>query len=179
MKNLFLTFIVLLAVCFFSTACNEKKDRVLFDFESASELDRLSWKCHMLFSISDEHIVHGNHSLKFEFFPSSYPGLSCLLKQKNWQGYSSFQFNVYNPDDLKTQIVVRIDDKENALEHNDRYNKAFTLQPGMNTITIPLARVKTSGGQRNLNLRTITQFIVFMSHPKKHHQLYFDYFRLT
>ena len=58
-----------------------ESEKILFDFESDSELDRFHWQCHTLFSLSDEHATHGKKSLKLELFPSDYPGLSANAGQ--------------------------------------------------------------------------------------------------
>jgi len=108
---------IILFVCMFFIAACEKtnnKELVLFDFESESVLDEFHWKCHTLFSLSDDHAVHGEKSLKLELFPSSYPGLSPKLKHHDWRGYGSFCFDVVNPSPEPVSIVLRIDDKKEA-----------------------------------------------------------------
>jgi len=76
-------------------------------------------------------------------------------------------------------LVLRIDDKKDAFEFNDRYNKSFVLAPGLNQVRIPLENLETSGNSRRLDLKNIYRFLVFMSHPDKRYVLYLDYFRLV
>jgi hypothetical protein len=173
---------MILFVCmFFITACEKinNKEFVLLDFESESVLDEFHWKCHTLFSLSDLYAVQGKKSLKLELFPSSYPGLSPKLKHYDWRGYQNFCFNVYNPLSEPVNLVLRIDDRKDALEYNDRYNKTFILKPGANKLKIPLESLKTSGTERPLELKNIYRFLIFMSHPDKKYILYLDYFRLV
>jgi len=176
-KNIF---IALLCVSVLS-ACGKIKDKemVLFDFESESVFDEFHWKCHTLFSLSDLYAAQGKRSLKLELYPSSYPGLSPELKHHDWRGYKSFCFEVYNPLPDPVTLVLRIDDKKNAEEYTDRYNKRFVLNPGANQVKIPLENLQTSGNARPLDLKNIYRFLVFMSHPEKIHVLYLDYFRLV
>ncbi|MDA3915453.1 MAG: hypothetical protein PF690_00565 [Deltaproteobacteria bacterium] len=151
---------------------------ILYDFESESVLDDIHWKCHTLYSLSNLHAVHGKKSLKLEMFPSSYPGLSPSLKYHDWEGYKSFCFEVYNPLSENISLVLRVDDKKQAQEYSERYNKSFTIVPGPNSVRIPFNTLKTSKTGRPLELENIDRFLVFMSHPDKKHVLYLDYFRL-
>ena len=172
-------FIVFLSIPFLS-ACSKSKPQevILYDFESQAVLDKVHWKCRTLFALSDYYAVHGKTSLKLELFPSSYPGFAPALKFHDWSGYKTFSFEVYNPSSDKLKLVLRIDDKKQALEHNERYNKSFTILPGANTITIALNTLKTSDTNIPLKLKNIYRFLVFMSHPEKKYVLYLDYFRL-
>ncbi len=161
-------------------ACGKMPDKelILLDFESEAVFDEVHWKCHTLFSLSDQHAVHGEKSLRLEMFPSSYPGLSPALKHNDWRGYQALCFEVYNPSPDTLKLILRIDDKKEALEHSDRYNKTFLIKPGANTLKIPFDSLTTSGTDRPLVLKHIYRFLVFMSHPDKNHVLYLDYFRL-
>jgi len=151
---------------------------IIYDFESESVLDDIHWKCHTLYSLSNLHAVHGKKSLKLEMFPSSYPGLSPFLKYHDWRDYKSFCFEVYNPLSENISLVLRVDDKKQAQEYSERYNKSFTIVPGPNSVRIPFTTLKTSKTDRPLELKNIYRFLVFMSHPDKKHVLYLDYFRL-
>jgi hypothetical protein len=176
-KNIF----ILLCCLFFLVACDKpaSKELLLFDFESESVFDEFHWKCHTLFFLSDDYAVKGKKSLKLELYPSSYPGLFPALKHHDWRGYQSFCFEVYNPLPEPVRLVLRIDDKKDALEYNDRYNKNFMLTHGANQLKIPLDSLKTSGVERPLELKNIYRFLIFMSHPDKKYVLYLDYFRLV
>ncbi|WP_457554127.1 hypothetical protein [Desulfobacula sp.] len=176
-KKIFIAFL-----CVFALAgCGKIKDKelVLFDFESGSVFDEIHWKCHTLFSLSDEHAVQGKKSLKLELYPSSYPGLFPALKYHDWHGYKAFCFEVYNPLPESVSLVLRIDDKKDAFEYNDRYNKSLMLSPGANQIKISLDSLKKSETTRPLDLKNIYRFLIFMSHPEKTYVLYLDYFRLV
>jgi hypothetical protein len=176
-KNIFM----LLWCVFFLVACDKQasKELLLFDFESESVFDEFHWKCRTLFSLSDDHAVQGRKSLKIELFPSSYPGLSPKLKHRDWRGYQALCFEVYNPSPETVSLVLRIDDKKEALEYSDRYNKNFLLKLGANQLKISLDSLKTSVTERPLELKNIYRFLVFMSHPDKRYVLYLDYFRLV
>ena len=152
---------------------------VLSDFESDADLDRFHWKCHTLFSLSNENVTHGDKSLRLELYPSDYPGLALKLGMNNWSRYKILSFDISNPEDEETSISVRIDDKQDYPNYADRYNKSFIIKPGLNRLNIPLTSLITSGARRPLDLKKIYRFLIFMSHPQKKSVLYIDYVHLV
>jgi hypothetical protein len=180
MKSTFKKTVIIMLCLLLFAACSKSdpQELILYDFESESALDEVHWKCHTLFSISGQYAAHGKKSLKLEMFPSSYPGFTPFLKHNDWRGYKSFCFEVYNPSSEKLKLVLRVDDKKQALEFSDRYNQSFTIMPGFNTLTIPLNTLKTSKTEIPLKLKNIYRFLIFMSHPDKKYILYLDYFKL-
>jgi hypothetical protein len=176
--------IILLILLSFLLNCSDQKtqEQILFDFESPSELDQLEWKCHTMYSLSDEHSTHGVKSLKLELYPSDgedYPGLTPIIRQKNWSGFKYFCFDIYNPEAKQEQISLRIDDKKDYPDYNDRYNTSIILVPGINRLCIPLNEIVTSGTMRKINLQNIDKVLIFMSNPEKQVALYMDYVRLV
>jgi hypothetical protein len=163
------------------TGCAVKPatEKVLFDFETDQELDRVDWKCHTLFSLSEEHATHGSKSLLMELYPSAYPGLAPILAEHDWRPYKSLRFDIYNPLETELEIIVRVDDKKKSDGYADRYNKAFRLGPGIKRVEIPLESLVTSGTKRNLDLKNINRFLIFMVSPTEKNVLYLDYIRLA
>ena len=162
-----------------SNCTGPESEKILFDFESDSELDHFHWQCHTLFSLSDEHAVHGKKSLKLELFPSDYPGLVPMLASNNWRGYKTFSFDVYNTQSKIIPLTVRIDDSKDYPDYPDRYNNTFYLQPGANTVSIPMDMLFTSDRKRKLDLKMIYSLVIFVAQPSKRIVLYFDNIRLT
>lgn len=156
-----------------------KAESIISDFESDPDLDRFIWKCHVLFFLSNEHATHGKKSLRLELFPYDYPGLEPMLAEHDWRGYSAFCFDVFNPRKTDIPLSVRIDDRRDSPDPNERYNATFTLYPGPNTICIPFTRLVTSGTHRKLDLKRIYKVLIFMAKPEEKEVLYFDYLRLT
>ena len=156
----------------------ENNERILFDAESDQELDRLHWQCKTMFFISSEHVTHGSHSLKMELYPSDYPGVSFRLSSRDWRGYNTLAFDIYNHHETETTLTIRIDDHKDANNYADRFNKNVVLHPGQNRIRIPLSSVVTSGSKKPLNLKTITSLVLFISSPMQRRILNLDYLRL-
>jgi len=168
--------VIVLAALLCVSACQKALDKetVLFDFETDTELDRLHWSCHTLFSLSDDHATRGAKSLKMELFPSAYPGLATEPRASDWRGYHEVCFDAYNPMDTSVRIEVRIDDQKNFPEYEDRYNKSFVLKRGTNRIVIPLETLVSSGTNRPLNLGRICRLFIFMNHPAQRTILFVD-----
>ena len=176
-------FLLIFTVCliFFMFVCcgGGSSELVLFDFESDSELDRFQWKCHTLFSLSDEHITHGARSLRLELYPSDYPGLITELEKNDWRRFKALCFDIYNPEKRKIWITVRIEDRKDYPNYDDRYSKNYSLEPGLNRVTIPLNTLLTSGTKRNLDQKRISRLLIFSAHPQNKVVLYVDYIRLV
>ncbi len=174
-----LAFVLILFGGLIGCSKSAPNELVLFDFETDAELDRIHWKCFTLFSLSDNNVTHGGNSLKMELYPSNWPGLTPKLDENDWRGYSQFKFDVFNPAPDEIKISVRIDDRKDYPDYEDRYAKQFILKPGMNRIEIPLDSLVTSGTKRNLDLKNIYRLLIFMGHPREKHVLYLDYIRLV
>jgi hypothetical protein len=167
--------ILLVSLILFSSCHGEPSgELVLFDFESETELDQLSWRCHALYSLSSDHATHGTKSLKLELFPSDYPGLVPFLAMKDWRGFKELCFDAYNPSKDMVRIVVRMDDRKDFPDYEDRYNKSFVVKRGSNHFSIPLDTLVTSGTKRHLDLSQIHRLFIFTAHPEKKITLYID-----
>ncbi len=157
--------------------CNREKPEhyLLFDFESDADLDRLVWTCKTQLALSEHHVTHGKKSLRMDLYPSEYPGLiSRRLDMRNWEGFTQLSFDVFNESEKTVRLGVRIDDRDDFPQFDDRYNKSFFLPPGLSTIVLPLDSLTTPHRERRLNLRTISRFYFFVSHPTSRLVLYID-----
>ena len=121
----------------------------------------------------------GTRSLRLELYPSEYPGLAPMLEKNNWSGYRALCFDIYNPAKQELQISMRIDDRKDFPDYNDRYNESFILKPGLNRMSLPLDMLLTTGGNRSLDLKNIYRVLIFMVSPSQKVGLYVDYMRLV
>jgi hypothetical protein len=173
--------IILIALCILTLlGCPREvpKELIFFDFETDAELDRIHWKCFTVFKLSEKYATHGKKSLKIELYPSDWPGWTPKIRKKDWRKYKHLCFDIFNPGDSNAEISIRIDDKEDYPEYKDRYNRRFILQPGSNSISIPLESMMTSGTNRKINLKNIHQMLLFMGSPDRKFTFYLDYVRL-
>jgi hypothetical protein len=174
-----MAFVVLLLPGFGSCQREAPHEKILFDFEEDAELDEIHWKCHTLFSLSEEHTTHGSRCLRMELYPSPYPGVTPMLRDHDWSRFRALAFDVYNPEENEIKLTVRIDDQKKYPEYEDRYNKSIILRKGGNRIEIPIESIMTSGTKRRLDARTIYRVIIFLVDPPVKTVLYTDYVRLV
>jgi hypothetical protein len=173
----FLLITTLVFIAFFG--CRHEPDELtLFDFETDADLNQIYWKCHTLFSISSEHATSGTKSLKMELYPSTYPGFAGRLSRNNWSGYKTLCFDIYNPNEDRVSITVRIDDRKEYPDYEDRYNEAFALSLGSNHVEIPLDPLSTSSSKRRLDTRHIERFLIYAVNPGHKIVFYLDSIRL-
>jgi hypothetical protein len=171
--------VILLAPIFVMCSGDGIPELIILDFESDSDLDRVSWKCHTLLNLAEKHATNGKNSLRLELYPSKYPGFVPILEEKDWRAYNALCLDIYNPSNKNLKIVIRIDDRKDFPHYDNRYNMGFELNPGKNNIRIPLDTLITSRTKRKLELKTIHRLLIFMVHPLQKVVLYLDYIRLV
>ena len=152
---------------------------VLYDFETDADLDRMHWRCFAMFSLSGAHAAHGENALEMRLFPSQWPGWSAKLADNDWRGYDALAFDVFNAQDEPVSVTVRIDDREDYPDYEDRFNRRLELVPGENRVVIRFEDLVTSGGQRPLDLKHIYRLLLFMESPEAERVLFLDYVRLV
>lgn len=167
----------MMVLCLFLVCCAEKpsakRDLLINDFETDADLDRLNWKCHTLFSLSDRGVSHGRSALKMIMTPSPYPGVSFADIPKDWRDFSRLAVSFYNPGTTDVHLTLRIDDKKEAPEYEDRVNLRLNVKPGMNLIKIPFDRLVCPSG-RTLELGHIFIVAFFTVNPGSEVVLYVD-----
>lgn len=168
--------------CLLILACgpaNKPTEYILFDFESESTLDLISWKCHTIFSVSEMHAGHGRFALQMALYPSATPGFVQRVPREDWSEYDSVCFDVFNDEDHVLEIGMRIDDQVECPDLTDCCHHYYSVRSGPNTVCIPLDTLTTAGTERKLDLQAIRRLFVFMIRPPAKTVLYLDYVRLT
>lgn len=181
-KHLFHKAAFLLLLAAFLPGCRERH-RFGYDFEQRAILDTLKWQCGTLFQLAPDHATSGASSLEVTFYPGppgvdeNYPGFSLTDFDRDWSGYRTLVFDAFNPEPGIIHLAVRIDDRENP-DYADRYNRGIVLNPGGNSIAIPLPELVTSGLKQPLDLKNILGVMFFLVNPKERHTVYFDRIRV-
>ncbi len=155
----------------------EKNFPVLADFESSIDLH--GWKG----DIERSNVFHssGNYSLKAHLNTKKYSGLSLLEFYNSWQGYTTLSFDIYNPEPLPIDLVIRVSDVRHELGANvltDRFNKKLHVESGWNPIEIPVAAIRQAPATRQLDMDSITSMIIFAMQLQKEQDIYLDNVRL-
>jgi hypothetical protein len=171
----------LLVLLIFLGSCSdkacEKKEGIINDFEADGDLDRLNWKCRTLFELSGTGVSHGRFALKLTMTPDLYPGVSFQEIPKDWRCYSSLNVSFFNPGKGAVPLTMRIDDKEDDPEYEDRVNMRLTILPGMNRLNIPFKNLVCPSGRR-LDTGHVYSLMFFCVRPPETVVLYVDNVRL-
>ena len=157
---------------------NSSNPKILFDFESESDLKRLNWECHKWFELSKENATSGQHSLRVILPPGQYPGINMEGIGKDWSESNYFKMDIFNPGEAGLKLHIRIDDNKSSWEYADRFDINFDLKPGLNQLSIPTDSIKTNIHHRPLNLKKIKRMIVFIPNNLQKREIYIDNIRL-
>lgn len=112
------------------------------------------------------------------FHPAPWPGIHAFDLRGDWQDYTNFKFDVFNPQNEALELVVRIHDASHNTEHNDRFNKTLSIKPGAKEISIPISKIENTRSGRKMKMNKIRVIMLYMSKPEEVYTLYFDNFRL-
>lgn len=94
--------------------------------------------------------------------PGEYPGLVIGEPYPDWNGWGHLTFRVSSSLSGPVSLVVRIDDIHHNNEHWDRFNRAFTIRPGVNAISIPVADIGAAPRRRAFDLSHVRRILLFV-----------------
>jgi len=152
---------------------------VLSDFETPFEADR--WESDARFAIDRSEASHGEASLRVDMDTSLYSGVALVHFPRNWTGYRYFRMEVLNPSPDQVDLNCRLHDGQHERRgptYTDRYNTAFRLRPGWNSLRIDLADVARAPAGRRMDMADIRGLIVFCSRLPAPHTIFIDDVRL-
>jgi hypothetical protein len=157
---------------------NPAAQKILFDFESESELEKLNWECHKWFELSEEHATSGKHSLRVILPPGQYPGINFQEIKKDWSESNYLKMDIFNPSGEDLKFHIRIDDNKSGWEYANRFDKDFEMTQGMHHISISTDSIRTNMHDHPLNLKKIKRMMVFIPNNMQKREIYLDNIRL-
>ncbi len=101
------------------------------------------------------------------FRPGEYPGIIIEEPFPDWRGWKQLTFRVTSSLPRPVSLVVRIDDIHHNNDYWDRFNRAFTIEPGDNTISISVADIRDAPKTRKFDLAHIRRIFLFVPAPKE------------
>jgi len=101
------------------------------------------------------------------FRPGEYPGIIVEEPYPDWNGWEQLTFLVSSSLTRPVSLVVRIDDIQHNNESWDRFNRAFTIAPGDNAISIPVADIGAAPKTRKFDLAHVRRIFLFVRAPKE------------
>ena len=154
---------------------------VLADFESSYEIDR--WEGRAEYKIVDNISKSGAHALQVKFLKDAFSDISLIHFPGDWQDYANLALHIFNTGQDTVTLFIRIYDigyhETKSEEKFDRYNSHFRLDPGWNTITIPIEEIIAGPKMRKIDITHLTRIRLFTQFLPADRVLYFDYFRLN
>jgi len=159
-----------------------RKLPLLASIESERELDY--WEASGSYiSRSPEQASDGSHSLKVQLGEPPYPGVALKNLPRDWRGFDALLMDIHNPQDHELTLTLRVHDSLHrfgpaALEYSDRFNRRLQLQPGWNTIALPLQDISQAPQGRSMDLGRIQEIRIFSDDAHAGELFYLDHLRL-
>jgi len=123
-------------------------------------------------------VRHGSKSVRVQLSTNKYSGISLFHFPRDWRGYRTLHWSVYNPQEAGLVLNSRINDihhRKHDMEFSDRYNQQFILEKGWNDLVIPLERVKTAPKGRTMDMEHIEGFGLFVVQQPHSQAIYLDH----
>lgn len=108
------------------------------------------------------------------FYAAPWPGVSVHEPYPDWSAFSRLRLDVYSELAEPVELILRIDDARHNNQYRDRFNRTFTIEPGLNEIGVSLRDVADAPAGRPLDIRDIAQMILFTRRPEAPFTLYFS-----
>ncbi len=96
----------------------------------------------------------------------AWPGLIFNDVWPDWSDYSALVIEFRLEEIAPLEINIRIHDREHELgeqPYSDRFNLSYELQPGGNTLHIPLEKIRNAPRAREMDMSQVTGIVVFCS----------------
>ena len=124
------------------------------------------------------HVTHGIWSIRIDFTSGKYPAATLRWPVSDWLNYNLLLFDVYleGPDEMR--LIVKVEDRFHNKQPSNRFHRSILLNPGPQTVRIPLAEIASAPQQRLLDLQQVTRLQFFTVRPKTSRTLYLDNIRL-
>ncbi len=124
--------------------------------------------------------THGNQALRITTGQGGWGGIYFLTYDADWSNYKYFTLNLFNPGDQDFNFFIRIDDSDERapIYYEHRFNYSQKINPEMNEIRIPVDTIATSLKSRNLNIKSIRRFILYLEKNAPSRTFYIDNVRL-
>jgi VanZ family protein len=103
---------------------------------------------------------------RIQFVRGAAPRLEMRNLVNDWSNYSDLNLNFELESSQDVEMTIRIYDDQHRSgnqPYDDRFNRRFTLQPGVSKLNIPLRDIRNAPSGRTMNLSEIDALIIFSS----------------
>jgi hypothetical protein len=152
---------------------------VLLDLESSLELTRL--RGNAAHTLSNDVAALGKSSLKIRFQTNKYSGVVLKYMPRDWRGYKTLHFKIYNPVQEPLEINCVIYDRihtQGIQAYEDRFNQPVVLQSQWNTITFSMESIQFAPARRLMDMSDILGIRIFTKKLPRPRVAYLDDVRL-
>jgi hypothetical protein len=140
----------------------EQQDCLLFWGADHCRRERSNW-----------YATEGKHSLKVIFHPAEYSSIDTFRLPRNWSYSTTFTLDIFNPQNDTYWFTVRIDDHDSR-NYQTRFNQEYKLIPGKNQLVIGIEEMR-----QKINIKDVTDMVLFLSNLSQPATLYIDNLRLN
>ena len=144
---------------------------MLSDFETPEELQKWRYEDVVLYQ-SNQFVSSGSHSGKVEFLAnrSDAPKLFLQYFPKRWSNFVALNFEIYNPSESKTRVILQIKDRSEK-----RFKYDLFLEPKQwNQYSIPI-----DGMSDDIDIKKIVDLNFFQWKPSQDAVVYIDDVKLV
>lgn len=101
-------------------------------------------------------------ALKLRIVGGRWPGITHFEPQPDWRGYARLNLDLLNPGARTLTLTLRVHDLAHDNSHGDRFNRTFTLAPGVRrVVTVPLSEIARGPERRALDLGRVAGLILY------------------
>jgi len=122
--------------------------------------------------------INDNRVVAIEYEPANFSEFVVREPYPDWRGYGKLLFDVFYEEDSTIHLTVRIEDSAHNGDYNDRFNRAYAVQPEPNRISIPLTEIEKAPATRDMAMCSIKAIRIFAVGLKGDLTVYIDNIRL-
>lgn len=149
---------------------------VLSDFESPGQVSRWS-SGKLVNTVRDD----PSRALRIPLTTDLYSGSKLEHLPRNWSDAGTFYLEVFNADSTPQQLNIKVQDSLSVKEGNDysmRFNGVQSIQPGWNSINIPIHAIREAPHHRPMQISDIHSIELFVTNRPTPGYLLVDNLRL-
>ena len=130
---------------------------VIHEFDEAWEMRFVSRRA------TDAHRVRldGRTALDVTYRSGRWPSVIFREVPPDWSGFDVLVLDVENREPETVRVGVRVDDRFDAHDFADRFQRGFDLRPGRQTLRIPLEEMVAGVTTRDFDLKRMRSVAVF------------------
>ena len=98
---------------------------------------------------------------RLDLKPGAYPGIGIVEPHPDWSGYRRLVITIVSDLDAPLPVAIRVHDLAHDQRYEDRFNRALTVEPGVNRFAIALDDIRHAPDRREMDMRHIRGVLLF------------------